>query len=206
MARESNPDQQRKPDDNQPGTRAPFVPGLYACAQGLGRALRRAGPGPRLLPAARSIGWASSTSSEFLERRTSADLAFINQGITFSVYSDRRGTEKIFPFDLIPRPVCGKEWDRLEAGLIQRIRALNLFLDDVYHDQRILKEGVIPANLVLESKGFRPEMVGFSPPGKQYVHVVGTDLIRDAAAASSWCSRTMAAAPRASATCSRTGW
>jgi uncharacterized circularly permuted ATP-grasp superfamily protein len=116
---------------------------------------------------------------EFLERRTSADLVFINNGITFSVYSDRRGTEKIFPFDLIPRPVCGTEWDRLEAGLIQRIRALNIFLDDVYHDQRILKEGVIPASLVLGSKGFRPGMIGFSPPGKQYLHVVGTDLIRD---------------------------
>jgi uncharacterized circularly permuted ATP-grasp superfamily protein len=116
---------------------------------------------------------------EFLDRRSSADLVFINNGITFSVYSDRRGTEKIFPFDLIPRPVYGTEWDRLEAGLVQRIRALNLFLDDVYHDQRILKEGVVPANLVLESKGFRPEMVGFSPPGKQYLHVVGTDLIRD---------------------------
>jgi len=116
---------------------------------------------------------------EFQQRRTSADLAFINNGITFSVYSDRRGTEKIFPFDLIPRPVSGKVWDRLEYGLIQRIRALNIFLDDVYHDQRILTEGVIPASLVLGSKGFRPEMIGFSPPGKQYVHVVGTDLIRD---------------------------
>ena len=119
------------------------------------------------------------TAGEFLERRTLADLAFINNGITFSVYSDRRGTEKIFPFDLIPRPVSGHEWDRLEAGLVQRIRALNLFLDDVYHDQRILKEGVIPSNLVLASKGFRSEMIGFNPPGKQYLHVVGTDLIRD---------------------------
>lgn len=118
-------------------------------------------------------------ANEFLERRSSADLVFINNGVTFSVYSDRRGTEKIFPFDLIPRPVHGDEWDRLEAGLVQRIRALNLFLDDVYHDQRILKEDVIPANLVLESKGYRREMIGFSPPGKQYLHVVGTDLIRD---------------------------
>jgi uncharacterized circularly permuted ATP-grasp superfamily protein len=119
------------------------------------------------------------TVREFVARRTSADLAFINNGITFSVYSDRRGTEKIFPFDLIPRPVSGKEWDRLEAGLVQRIRALNTFLDDVYHDQRILTEGVIPAGLVEGSKGFRTEMIGFSPPGKQYLHVVGTDLIRD---------------------------
>jgi uncharacterized circularly permuted ATP-grasp superfamily protein len=119
------------------------------------------------------------TAGEFLERRTLADLAFINNGITFSVYSDRRGTEKIFPFDLIPRPVAGHEWDRLEGGLIQRIRALNLFLDDVYHDQRVLREGVIPSDLVLASNGFRSEMVGFNPPGKQYLHVVGTDLIRD---------------------------
>jgi uncharacterized circularly permuted ATP-grasp superfamily protein len=120
------------------------------------------------------------TVCEFLDRRTSADLAFINNGITFSVYSDRRGTEKIFPFDLIPRPVAASEWDRLEAGLVQRIRALNTFLDDVYHDQRLLKEGVIPADLVTGSKGYRSEMVGFSPPGKQYLHVVGTDLVRDA--------------------------
>jgi uncharacterized circularly permuted ATP-grasp superfamily protein len=117
--------------------------------------------------------------TEFQQRRSSADLVFVNQGITFSVYADRRGVEKIFPFDLIPRPVAASEWMMLEAGLLQRIRALNLFLDDVYHDQRILKEGIIPAELVLKSKGYRPEMVGFEPPGKQYLHVVGTDLVRD---------------------------
>jgi uncharacterized circularly permuted ATP-grasp superfamily protein len=118
--------------------------------------------------------------NEFQLRRVSADLAFINQGITFSVYSDRRGVEKIFPFDLIPRPVASSEWCVLEAGLIQRIQALNMFLDDIYHDRRILKEGVVPEELVLKSKGYRPEMEGFSPPGKQYIHVCGTDLIRDA--------------------------
>ncbi len=117
--------------------------------------------------------------SEFAARRASADLAFINQGITFSVYADTRGTEKIFPFDLIPRPVPAREWNLLEVGLVQRIRALNLFLDDVYHDQRILKEKVIPADLVLGSKGYRKEMIGFSPPAKQYIHVCGSDLIRD---------------------------
>ena len=117
---------------------------------------------------------------EFHTRRTSADLAFVNQGITFSVYSDRRGTEKIFPFDLIPRPIPASEWQILEAGLVQRIRALNLFLHDVYHDQRILKEKVIPADLVLGSKGFRKEMVGFVPPGGVYIHICGSDLIRDA--------------------------
>src|SRR5262245_46982247 len=117
---------------------------------------------------------------EFHTRRTSADLAFVNQGITFSVYSDRRGTEKIFPFDLIPRPIPASEWQILEAGLVQRIRALNLFLHDVYHERRILEEKVIPADLVLGSKGFRKEMVGFVPPGGVYVHICGSDLIRDA--------------------------
>lgn len=117
---------------------------------------------------------------EFQQRRTSADLVFVTQGITFSVYSDRRGVEKIFPFDLIPRPVASEEWDHLQAGLLQRIHALNLFLHDVYHDQRILREGIVPTELVLKSKGYRPEMVGFDPPGGQYLHVVGTDLVRDA--------------------------
>ncbi len=117
--------------------------------------------------------------NEFQERRHSADLVFINQGITFSVYADRRGVEKIFPFDLIPRPVAAHEWHPVEAGLRQRIHAINLFLYDVYHDRRILREGVVPEELVLKSKCYRPEMVGFDPPGKQYVHVVGTDLIRD---------------------------
>ncbi len=118
--------------------------------------------------------------NEFHSKRTSADLAFVNQGITFSVYSDRRGTEKIFPFDLIPRMIPAKEWVDLEKGLVQRIKALNLFLHDVYNDQRILKEKVIPEDLVLGSKGFRPEMIGFTPPGGVYIHICGTDLIRDA--------------------------
>jgi uncharacterized circularly permuted ATP-grasp superfamily protein len=117
---------------------------------------------------------------EFLARRQSADLVFINQGITFSVYADRRGVEKIFPFDLIPRPIAAAEWRHLEAGLRQRIQAINLFLYDVYHDRRILREQVIPESLVLQSKCYRPEMIGFDPPGKQYVHVCGTDLVRDA--------------------------
>jgi uncharacterized circularly permuted ATP-grasp superfamily protein len=117
--------------------------------------------------------------AEFQLRRASADLVFINQGVTFSVYSDRRGVEKIFPFDLIPRPVAAGEWPTLEAGLLQRIHALNLFLHDVYHDRRILREGVVPKELVVKSKCYRPEMVGFDPPGGQYIHIVGTDLVRD---------------------------
>lgn len=118
---------------------------------------------------------------EFRRKRTSADLAFVNQGVTFSVYSDRRGVEKIFPFDLIPRPIPAAEWQTLEAGLVQRLTALNLFLADVYDGQRVLKEKVVPEDLVLGSKGYRPEMHGFRPPGGVYVHICGTDLIRDPA-------------------------
>ena len=88
---------------------------------------------------------------EFQQRRASADLVFVNQGVTFSVYSDRRGVEKILPFDLIPRPVAAAEWAVIEAGLVQRIRALNLFLHDIYHARRILREGVIPEEMVLNS-------------------------------------------------------
>lgn len=117
---------------------------------------------------------------EFIEKRNSADMAFVNQGVTFSVYSDRRGVEKIFPFDLLPRTIPAKEWAKLEAGLQQRIKVLNLFLDDLYHDQRIIKEKVLPAELVLGSSGYRKEMIGFKPPGGTYIHICGTDLIRDA--------------------------
>ena len=121
----------------------------------------------------------SLSVQEFQQLRANADIVFINQGITFSVYADRRGTEKIFPYDLIPRPVSAKEWVPMETGLVQRIKALNLFLHDVYHDRKILKDGIVPEQLVLESKAYRPEMVGFDPPGNQYLHVVGTDLVRD---------------------------
>src|SRR5205823_7037631 len=95
-------------------------------------------------------------------------------------YADRRGVEKILPFDLIPRPVAASEWVTVEAGLLQRIKALNLFLYDVYHGRHIFRDKVIPEELVLKSKCYRPEMIGFDPPGKQYVHIVGTDLIRAA--------------------------
>jgi len=116
---------------------------------------------------------------EFQDKRSAADLAFVTQGITFSVYSDCRGVEKIFPFDLVPRPVEKKEWDRLETGLKQRTKALNLFLYDVYHDQKIVNDKVIPRDMIESSQGFRKEMIGFTPPGKQYIHILGTDLIRN---------------------------
>ena len=116
---------------------------------------------------------------EFQRKRTLADTSFLTQGITFTVYSDNRGTEKIFPFDLIPRIIPADEWALLERGLEQRIRALNLFLHDIYHEQRILKEKVIPEQYVLGAAHFRKEFMGFNVPRDIYIHICGTDLIRD---------------------------
>src|SRR5579859_4651540 len=116
---------------------------------------------------------------QFEPRRQVADMDFLRRGITFTVYSSDEGTEKIFPFDLIPRIVPLSEWRALERGLQQRITALNAFLHDVYHDQHILRDGVVPTDLVLGSLNFRWEMIGVDPPRDIYVHIVGTDLIRD---------------------------
>ena len=108
-----------------------------------------------------------------------ADLTLLNQGITFTVYSDDRGTEKIFPFDVIPRIVTADRWARLERGLRQRIDALNLLLADLYADQRILREKVLPTELVLNSPNFCRAMMGVKVPNGVYVHVSGTDLIEN---------------------------
>lgn len=119
------------------------------------------------------------TSREFEHKRQSLDLAFLRQGITFNVYGDSAGAEKIFPFDLLPRVIPNEEWKMLERGLEQRITALNLFLRDIYHEQKILKDGVIPPSYVLSGKHFRREFVNFKVPREIYIHVCGTDLIRD---------------------------
>ncbi|MEW6307324.1 MAG: circularly permuted type 2 ATP-grasp protein [Verrucomicrobiota bacterium] len=119
------------------------------------------------------------SSEEFDEKRRAIDLAFLRQGITFNVYGDSQGTERIFPFDLVPRIISGSEWEKLEAGLAQRIKALNLFLHDIYHGQKIIKDGVIPSYYVLSAKHFRREFVNFKVPKDIYIHICGTDLIRD---------------------------
>ncbi|HEY5079246.1 MAG TPA: circularly permuted type 2 ATP-grasp protein [Opitutaceae bacterium] len=116
---------------------------------------------------------------EFERRRAAVDLAFLRRGVTFTVYNDSEGTERIFPFDLIPRIIPSHEWARLEAGLIQRITALNLFLHDLYHEQKIIKDKVVPAAQILTAKHFRREFMNFSVPRDIYVHICGTDLIRD---------------------------
>jgi uncharacterized circularly permuted ATP-grasp superfamily protein len=122
---------------------------------------------------------ASLGNSAFQRRRRMADLSFRNQGITFTVYNDDTGVERIFPFDLVPRIVPASEWKTIEAGLEQRIIALNMFCHDVYHEQRILREGVVPPELVYSAQMFRREMVHVSVPNDIYIHVCGTDLIRD---------------------------
>jgi uncharacterized circularly permuted ATP-grasp superfamily protein len=111
--------------------------------------------------------------------RRMADVSFRNQGITFTVYTDSSGVEKIFPFDLVPRIVPADEWQTIERGLVQRITALNLFCQDIYHQQRILREKVVPPELIYGAKMFRREMFGLNVPSNIYIHICGTDLIRD---------------------------
>jgi len=118
------------------------------------------------------------TESEFRQKQTAVDLAFMRGGVTFTVYSDSKGTERIFPFDLVPRVIPAAEWQVIEQGLIQRLTALNLFLHDIYHGQKILKDGVIPPHYILDAKHFRREFMGFNVPKDIYVHICGTDLIR----------------------------
>ena len=103
-----------------------------------------------------------------------------HQGITFTVYGRDQGVERIIPFDPIPRLIAADEWDRIERGLKQRVRALNLFIHDVYHDRLILRDRVVPAELVLGASGYRRECVGLQVPQDIYIHVSGIDLIRDA--------------------------
>lgn len=117
---------------------------------------------------------------DFLDRKAGSELYFLRQGITFNVYHDQRGTERIFPFDPVPRVLTASEWEHLEAGLTQRIIALNLFLHDIYHDQRILKDEVIPRHYVENARHYRPEFRGIDVPRDIYIHICGSDLIRGA--------------------------
>jgi len=107
-----------------------------------------------------------------------AERMLVQMGITFNVYGEAAGTERIFPFDLIPRIVPAAEWDRIERGLKQRIRALNAFIDDIYHDQKILKDKVIPEDVIRTAASYRPQVHGINPPGGVWCHITGTDLIR----------------------------
>jgi uncharacterized circularly permuted ATP-grasp superfamily protein len=121
----------------------------------------------------------SLPDGELLQRQQAAERLLLQSGITFNVYGDGAATEKIFPFDIIPRIVDAAEWEWIERGLKQRVYALNLFIDDVYHGQKILKEKVLPQELVRSARSFREACVGLDPPQGVWCHITGTDLVRD---------------------------
>jgi len=123
--------------------------------------------------------WLSEQPQEVIARkRAESDLIFRRVGITFAVYGNDAGTERLIPFDIIPRIIPAAEWSQLEAGLVQRVKALNMFIHDIYHDQRIVKAGVIPAEQIFTNAQYRPEMQGISVMSDIYAHIAGVDIVR----------------------------
>ncbi|MEZ0608973.1 circularly permuted type 2 ATP-grasp protein [Fibrella sp. WM1] len=116
--------------------------------------------------------------TEMISRQQAAERTLMSMGITFNVYSEGEGTERIMPIDIIPRIIESAEWDQMEQGLIQRIKALNLFIHDLYNEQRILNDGVVPRELIESSKCFLEPCLGLRPPKDIWCHITGTDLIR----------------------------
>lgn len=159
-----------------PGTKATlddYDAGSYFCEL-IGN---RDNPNPELTKL-----WHRLQQMEFADlsaRAEDAERELFMLGITFTVYSDRNAIDRILPFDLIPRVITAKDWQILDAGIKQRVKALNLFIWDVYHDRSIFKDGVVPTDLVFGNSNFCPEMVGYDPPAGTYVHISGTDIIRD---------------------------
>ena len=124
--------------------------------------------------------WLADTPEELLaQRRREADLLFHRAGITFTLYGDDQGTERLIPFDIIPRSIPASEWRIVERGCIQRVQALNMFLADLYHDQRIIKAGIVPAEQVLANEGYQIAMQGLNLHRDLYAHIAGVDLVRD---------------------------
>jgi uncharacterized circularly permuted ATP-grasp superfamily protein len=121
----------------------------------------------------------SYTKKKLLQLQHSTDKAQMSMGMTFNVYHENKGIEKILHLDLIPRIINGKEWKILDEGLKQRITAINMFIDDIYHDQKILKDGIVPADLVLSSKDYLKPCIGLNPPKGIWCHITGSDIVRD---------------------------
>ncbi|ALG68267.1 circularly permuted type 2 ATP-grasp protein [Beggiatoa leptomitoformis] len=121
----------------------------------------------------------SLTEDDIKERKNAAELAIVVMGITFTVYFEGTTIDRAWPFDLIPRIIPKQEWDKTEAGLKQRVTALNMFIDDLYHEQKIIKDKRFPAELLKNSKNFREQCVGVSPPLNVWAHICGSDLVRD---------------------------
>jgi uncharacterized circularly permuted ATP-grasp superfamily protein len=123
--------------------------------------------------------WLDETPSDVVDaRRSQAELFFRRIGITFAVYGDNESTERLIPFDIIPRVLTKTEWTGLEKGLTQRVNALNAFLADIYGPQECIRAGIVPADLVFQNPHFRPEMIGFEVPHGKYVHIAGVDIVR----------------------------
>ena len=127
--------------------------------------------------------WLGKQSQEYLRARSAeAEIVFRRVGITFAVYGDKdesgAGTERLIPFDLIPRIIPGAEWTRMQAGLVQRVTALNRFIADIYHDQDILRAGIVPRDLIANNAQYRPEMEGVDVPRDIYAHIAGIDIVR----------------------------
>ncbi len=123
--------------------------------------------------------WLQTTPPEVLSRKhAQADILFRRLGITFTVYGQDEGTERMIPFDIIPRILDAAEWSHLERGCIQRVDAINAFLHDIYHDQEIIRAGIVPAELALANVAFQPQMFGVDMPNKVYAHIAGVDLVR----------------------------
>ncbi|MEY4175338.1 MAG: hypothetical protein RI900_2503, partial [Actinomycetota bacterium] len=118
--------------------------------------------------------------SELQQRQDLAEIDITTMGITFTVYSDGRGIDRAWPFDIIPRIIAADEWRRVETGLVQRLTALNMFIDDLYHDQHVVSDGIFPAELLEHSVNFRPQCRGVSPKHGVWAHICGSDLVRDA--------------------------
>lgn len=125
--------------------------------------------------------FSSLKDEELAERRNASEVAIQAMGITFTVYSEEEGNiDRVWPFDLIPRMITKPEWEKVEQGLRQRVKALNMFINDIYHNRKIIKAGVFPDNILAESKNFRKECVGIMPAYEVWAHICGSDLVRDA--------------------------
>src|SRR5204862_3866305 len=137
-------------------------------------------PDGDLRPAYQELSrWLKETPRDALEyRRQEAELLFRRIGITFAVYGDAEAQERLIPFDVIPRIMSAKEWAILEKGLKQRVRALNMFLRDIYHGREVLRANIIPDDLIFQNPVFRPEMNGQNVPHDVYVHIAGIDIVR----------------------------
>ena len=123
--------------------------------------------------------WFSGQDARWLNNKsTEAEAFFRRTGITFNVYGQQEATERLIPFDIIPRIISGREWARLSKGIEQRVRAINAFLHDIYHRQEILRAGRVPVELIANNQAYLPQMIGVSPPGGVYTHIVGVDLVR----------------------------